>query len=133
MNWFPLAKVQQARQAKLIVRKPAPPTRKSPYFVQEVLKELRLTLGISQVAGRGYRVYTTLDPVQQAAAEEAVLRLARDDSEASQAALVAMDTSGHELWRIPLHSDLHWPGTGRPKKVVERLAHLYGPTRRSAR
>ncbi|MCZ6471931.1 MAG: transglycosylase domain-containing protein [SAR324 cluster bacterium] len=93
-NWLPRAKVQQAREAKLIVLKPVPPTRKSPYFVQEVLKELRQSLGISQVAGRGYRVYTTLDPIQQAAAEEAVLRMARDNSGASQAALVAMDTKG---------------------------------------
>ena len=92
MSWVAREEVQRARETPFTVNRPVAPARKAPYAVQEVLKELRQTLGISRVAGRGYRVYTSLDAIQQRTAEELVARFAEENGEASQAALVAMDT-----------------------------------------
>ncbi len=91
LGWVARAQIAEARGQKLAVHKPVPETTRAPYFVQQVLKELRNSLGISQVAGRGYSIYTTLDPAQQGAAEALMKRLSESAPDAPQGALVAME------------------------------------------
>jgi penicillin-binding protein 1A len=91
LGWVRESRVAEARAQPLIVYKPLPKDSQAPYFVQQVLKELRSTLGISQIAGRGYRIDTTLDLAQQHAAELLMGRLSEWGTEVSQGALVAME------------------------------------------
>ena len=91
LGWIGQAQVLQARREQLLVYKPISEVTRAPYFVQQVQKQLRQNLGISQVAGKGYRVYTTLDARMQEVAEALVTRAAAAGSQASQRALVAME------------------------------------------
>lgn len=75
----------------LAVLRPRPELTTAPYFVQHVLKELKNLLAVSHISGRGYRVYTTLDPRQQEIAQELAASVARTHREAGQAAFVALE------------------------------------------
>ena len=72
-----------------------------PHFVLMVRQELEATYGPEVVTRGGLRVYTTLDPKLQAAAEQAVRegiqRLAKRKAHASNAALVALDPNTGEV------------------------------------
>lgn len=91
LGWVTREEAAQALARKLVAHKPVPEITRAPYFVQHVLKELRNTLGISQVAGRGYRIFTTLDAVQQKIAEDLITDFAQSRKEPPQGALVAME------------------------------------------
>jgi penicillin-binding protein 1A len=91
LGWISDEDHEASQKERLRVLRPRPELGTAPYFVQQVLKELRDLLSVTHTSGRGYRVYTTLDLTQQRAAEAVVERLARENREASQAALVALE------------------------------------------
>ncbi len=80
------------------------PANMGAYFADYIQRVTEDDLGGEKLFRTGYRFYTTLDPVQQAAAEEAVAkgltdveRTARPAGEPLQAALVAMDPATGEM------------------------------------
>ncbi len=97
LGWIGADDLAESRKARLRVLRPRSELGAAPYFVQQVLKELKEILSVSHITGRGYRVVTTLDLKQQRAAEAQVARLAREHSEAGQAALVALDPRTGEV------------------------------------
>ncbi|MBI3993162.1 MAG: transglycosylase domain-containing protein [Candidatus Lambdaproteobacteria bacterium] len=92
LGWVSLAEYRQGRAEPLRVYRPEPEDTRAAYFVQQVMKEMRDTLGVSQVSGRGFRVYTTLNLAQQEAAEAIMAEAMLDHPTAEQAAIVSMDT-----------------------------------------
>jgi penicillin-binding protein 1A len=101
LGWVGEEDLAEARKHPLRVLRPRTELGTAPYFVQQVLKELKDILSVSHISGGGYRVFTTLDMKQQRSAERLVERLAQENREASQAALVALD-----------------PGTGQVRALV---------------
>ena len=93
LGWIGDEDLAEARKHPLHVLRPRADMGTAPYFVQQVLKELKDILAVSHISGRGYRVFTTLDLRQQRSAESIVERLARENREASQAAFVALEPS----------------------------------------
>jgi penicillin-binding protein 1A len=93
IGWISEDDYRAGLKEPLTVLRPRPELTTAPYFVQQVLKELKDLLAVSHISGRGYRVYTTLDPRQQEIAQELVASVARTHREASQAALVALEPS----------------------------------------
>jgi len=105
----------QAQAAPIVVNPPAQPRWTHPYFVDYVLRELGVfgdpnqavdkrfdflgtTIGArsQNVYKDGLRIYTTLDPATQAAAENAVDTVLPTDLDRLSAALVAIEpTSGY--------------------------------------
>ncbi|MEN6375155.1 MAG: PBP1A family penicillin-binding protein [Smithella sp.] len=94
----------QEEEFQLASRKPVRlqqrkiPVRLSSYFVDYIQRITEEELGDEKLYRTGYRYYTTLDPIQQAAAEEAVTRgveeierVAIPADEPLQAALVAVN------------------------------------------
>jgi len=95
---------RRASGAPLLTRPRSSPTRLAAYFVDYIQKVTAEELGDEELYRTGYRFRTTLDPVHQAAAEDAVAeglaeigKKARPSSEPLQAALVAVDPSTGEL------------------------------------
>jgi len=81
-----------------------PPANLAAYFADYIQRVSEDALGGEKLYRTGYRFYTTLDPVQQAAAEEAVAKglaeigkSALPSDEPLQAALVAVDPATGEL------------------------------------
>lgn len=86
-----------AAELGLTGRDPHRELKTAPYFQDAVANALRNQLGLDEraIALGGLRVYTTIDPKQQEAAEKQVQAVISPDSEI-QAALVAMDPkNGH--------------------------------------
>lgn len=97
LGWVSAEDRAAAESEPLVVYRPKDETSGAPYFVQEVLKEMRDRLGIVRVSGRGLRVFTTLDPLMQNTAQELVSKLKEGRFSASQGALVAMDPATGEV------------------------------------
>jgi penicillin-binding protein 1B len=86
------AQLLLALREPLGVRPPRPaPARESDYFVAEVVRELTPRYGEDALFREGLSIYTTMDPLLQAAAARAV-RLARP-----QGALVALDPASGKV------------------------------------
>ncbi|HOG15920.1 MAG TPA: PBP1A family penicillin-binding protein [Syntrophales bacterium] len=89
---------RRASNAPVRIRPRSAPAHVAPYFVDYLQRITSEAFGGEKLYRMGYRYYTSLDPIQQAAAEEAVARgieeiekAARPAGEALQAALVAVD------------------------------------------
>ena len=91
LGWITPDELKVGLSRPLVIHRPSHETTDAAYFVQQVLKELRENLGVQRVSGRGYRVYTTLNPHQQATAEKLVGEIGRDNPENRQASLISMD------------------------------------------
>ena len=91
LGWIAEAEQKQALDEPLVAYQPEAELATAPYFVQEVLKQLRDSLGVRRVSGKGYRVYTTLDETAQRVAEQLVGGLRQRETEARQASLIALD------------------------------------------
>lgn len=90
--------LERALQAPLRLRSRVLPPQEGSYFVDYIQRITKDELGSEKYYQAGYRYYTTLDPIQQAIAEEAVAegiaaieRKAFRAGEPLQAALVAVD------------------------------------------
>jgi len=88
----------RASNAPVQLRSGLAPVHLSSYFIDYIQRITKEEMGTERLYHTGYRYYTTLDPMQQAAAEEAVTRgleeiekKARPAKEPLQAALVAID------------------------------------------
>jgi len=95
---------RRAKAAPIRTRPRTPPARLAPYFVDYIQRVTEDDLGGEKLYRTGFRFYTTLDPVQQEAAEDAVARGlaeigkgARPASEPLQAALVAVDPATGQM------------------------------------
>jgi penicillin-binding protein 1B len=96
------------REGVRIARSPSPPLR-APYFVDTVRAQVEQAATDGPLAPAGLRIYTTLDPILQRAAEIAVVRgldrlesqvprlRRRDPAARLQAALVALDARTGEI------------------------------------
>ncbi|MGV8056995.1 MAG: transglycosylase domain-containing protein [Smithellaceae bacterium] len=89
---------QRASQAPVRLRQRSAPIHMSSYFIDYLQRITAEELGGEKLYRTGYRYYTTLDPAQQAAAEEAVTRgieeiekMAFPGTEPLQVALVAVN------------------------------------------
>jgi penicillin-binding protein 1A len=91
VGWISDEEFRASAKQPLTVLRPRAELSTAPYFVQQVLKELKELLAVSHISGRGYRVDTTLDLHRQQVAEELAARVARENKEAGQAALVALE------------------------------------------
>lgn len=94
----------QASGAPVTLRSGEAPVHLSSYFIDYIQRITKDEMGNERLYHTGYRYYTTLDPVIQQAAEEAVTRgletietKARRAREPLQAALVAVDPKTGEL------------------------------------
>lgn len=94
----------RASHAPFRTRARRSPANMAAYFADYIQRVTEDDLGGEKLFRTGYRFYTTLDPVQQAAAEEAVAkglaeieRSARPAGEPLQAALVAVDPATGEM------------------------------------
>ncbi len=74
LGWASPQEAQAARQAPLPRGAPPAPRIQAPYFVETVRRRLLERLGLDLVYQGGLRVYTTLDPVLQRAAEESLAK-----------------------------------------------------------
>jgi penicillin-binding protein 1B len=95
---------RRATAAPVRTRPRSAPARLAPYFVDYIQRVTEDDLGGEKLYRTGYRFYTTLDPVQQGAAEDAVSRglaeIGKTDSrngEPLQAALVAVDPATGQM------------------------------------
>lgn len=95
---------QQAASAPVRLLAGALPVHQSSYFIDYIQRITRDELGIERLYRTGYRYYTTLDPLMQTFAEEALTRGLEDiqgkaipAKEPLQAALVAVDPKTGEL------------------------------------
>ncbi|MRR15523.1 MAG: PBP1A family penicillin-binding protein [Deltaproteobacteria bacterium] len=101
-----MEKLDMIREAQFVSASAAPvqirsglaPVHLSSYFIDYIQRITKEEMGTERLYHTGYRYYTTLDPVQQGMAEEAVTRgletigkTARRAAEPLQAALVAID------------------------------------------
>jgi penicillin-binding protein 1A len=91
LGWVSHEELLAALAEAPVVYRPEPALVAAPYFVQEVLKQLRDSLGVRSVSGKGYRVYTTLDATAQQAAEELIGSLPARQTDARQGSLIALD------------------------------------------
>lgn len=89
---------RRASNAQVRIRPCKAPSQQTSYFIDYIQRITREELGSEKLYQPGYRYYTTLDPVLQAAAQEAVARgieaiekTAFPAGEPLQAALVAVD------------------------------------------
>ena len=89
---------RRAANAPVQIRSGVAPVHLSSYFIDYIQRSTKEELGTERFYHTGYRYYTTLDPTQQAAAEEAVTggleaieKKAFRANEPLQAALVAID------------------------------------------
>lgn len=92
------AQFASASAAPVQLRSGMTPVHLSSYFIDYIQRITKEEMGTERLYHTGYRYYTTLDPVQQGMAEEAVTRgletigkAARRAAEPLQAALVAID------------------------------------------
>lgn len=124
------AAAERAREAPL----PAPRARRTlqgaPYFTDFVLRELRERFSRDALEREGFRIFTTLDPRAQRAAERAVHERARQLEEAHpalradqgrprlQAAVVALDPQSGEL--LALVGGRDWGGSQYNRAVQAR-------------
>ncbi|MBF0286307.1 MAG: PBP1A family penicillin-binding protein [SAR324 cluster bacterium] len=91
-SWINQAEYGQATKEKLHVLIPARYPVKAPYFVQHIRMLLKNQHQLPRISNNGYKIYTTLDPALQAAAEKAIKHAFQQESlQFDQAALVAMD------------------------------------------
>ncbi|HSH70817.1 MAG TPA: transglycosylase domain-containing protein, partial [Deferrisomatales bacterium] len=74
LGWAEPAALAAARARPLPTAKPAAATLRAPYFVEWVRRQLIEELGSDLLYQGGLRVYTTLDPALQQAAEAALAR-----------------------------------------------------------
>jgi penicillin-binding protein 1B len=95
---------RRASAAPVRTRPRSAPARLAPYFVDYIQRVTEDDLGGEKLYRTGFRFYTTLDPVQQEAAEDAVARgldeigkAARPADEPLQAALVAVDPATGQM------------------------------------
>ncbi len=95
---------RKATAAPVRTRPRSAPARRAQYFVDYIQRITENDLGGEELYRTGYRFYTTLDPVQQAAAEDAVSRGLAEigkaparDGEPLQAALVAVDPATGQM------------------------------------
>jgi len=95
---------RRASEAPVRTRARRSPANLAAYFADHIQRVTEDDLGGDKLFRTGYRFYTTLDPVQQAAAEEAVTKglaeiekSARPAGEPLQAALVAVDPATGEM------------------------------------
>ncbi|MEQ8212683.1 MAG: transglycosylase domain-containing protein, partial [Smithellaceae bacterium] len=98
LNMIQEAEYQQASRQPVRLQQRKIPVRLSSYFVDYIQRITAEELGGEKLYRTGYRYHTTLDPIQQAAAEEAVgrgiaeiERTALPAGEPLQAALVAVN------------------------------------------
>lgn len=98
LNMITQPEFERASAAPARIHAGAPPAHLPSYFIDYILRITKEELGAERPYHPGYRYDTTLDPFQQAAAEEAVARgleaiekTARPAREPLQAALVAID------------------------------------------
>ena len=91
LGWVTAEEYNEAINNPPVVFRPKRRQTNAPYFVQEVSKELREVLGVESVSGKGLRVYTTLDPTAQRAAETLVNRFSKRRNDDRQLSLVALD------------------------------------------
>ncbi|MCM2269174.1 MAG: PBP1A family penicillin-binding protein [Thermoanaerobaculia bacterium] len=101
LDWITAEQAAAAKQRPLPAAQ-APLTRKlAPYYADAAAGEVKRRWGVADLADRGYRIYGTLDPVEQAAAETAVAagvgelversERVRRKEDSFQAALVSLD------------------------------------------
>jgi penicillin-binding protein 1A len=91
LGWISREELEEGLAQGLAVKRPKSDIRTAPYFVQQVMKELRENLGIQRVSGRGYRVYTTLDMHMQEVAERKLVTIRKNEEGTRHASLIAMD------------------------------------------
>jgi penicillin-binding protein 1A len=97
LGWITAEEYAAAKSEPPRMFKPRDEGRRAPYFVEEVLRQMRELLGVPRVSGRGFRVYTTLDTGMQQAAEELIGALKEARFAATQGALVALDPQSGEV------------------------------------
>lgn len=97
LGWAPQEEAAEAARRPLDLAPPAPPPAEVGYFAAAMAEEARRRFRLGDVRGQGYSLYSTLNPLDQAAALEAV-REGLVESEAAphqcgplQAALVSLD------------------------------------------
>ena len=95
---------RRASASPVRTRPRATPARLAPYFTDYIQRVTEDDVGGEKLYRTGFRFYTTLDPVQQEAAEDAVARgleelgkAARPSGEPLQAALVAVDPATGQI------------------------------------
>jgi len=97
LGWITPEEYAAAKADPVRMYRPRDEGRRAPYFVEEVLRQMRELLGMPRVSGRGFRVYTTLDTGMQQAAEELVAELKEARFAATQGAMVAMEPQSGEV------------------------------------
>jgi penicillin-binding protein 1A len=97
LGWITGEEYASAKAEPLRMFRPRDEGRHAPYFVEEVLRQMRELLAVPRVSGRGFRVYTTLDAGMQHAGEELVGELKEARFAATQGALVALDPQSGEV------------------------------------
>ena len=103
------ASAREARAAAAEVPKLASPeeqVKPAPWFTDAVLRRLRGVLGRDALETRGYRVWTTLRPAVQRAAQRALnehlehVGRANGGGDAPQGAVVVMDPATRQVWAL---------------------------------
>ena len=110
------------------------------YFIDEIRRQLSIRFGEGAVLRAGLRVYTTLDPGLQKAAEDAVesrlaeldaqertLRKPRSDGNAIEGSLVAIDPKSGEVLALVGGRDFHSTPFNRAVQALRQPGSAFKP------
>ncbi|MBM3712907.1 MAG: penicillin-binding protein, partial [Actinobacteria bacterium] len=92
LNYIDEGDYENTIKQQIITQRPFQETEKgfAPYFVEYVKQILIEKYGVTKVFEGGFKIYTTLEPAMQVAAEDAIKQVLFDPEDPA-AALVAMD------------------------------------------
>jgi penicillin-binding protein 1B len=105
LGWLGREAMEEAKASPPRLARPGVEPRTRAYFLDAVAREARRRFALDELRSRGYALLTTLDPGDQAAAEEALALGLRENEENGapeglQGALVSLDprSGGIEAW-----------------------------------
>ena len=127
LGWVTQQEVQDANKEQMVVLKPKASRGRAQYFVQEVLKELKRVMDIPVIAGRGYRILTTLSADAQRKAEAIIAHNRQGTLEHRQVALVSMETATGQVLAMVGGTDFQTSQFNRATQALRQPGSAFKP------
>nr|WP_086940346.1 penicillin-binding protein 1B [Thaumasiovibrio occultus] len=121
------AEYQSAVKQPLDVQKTPSINRRQPAYFQQVRREISLYVGNRYSTGQGLRIFTTLDPLSQQAAESAVAKIVPQLGSKLEAAAVIADRETGEIRAMVGGADPSFAGFNRAMDARRQIGSLVKP------